>query len=306
MIRDVRVLALGLLSLAACGATKEIGQLDEGSGDGDESESDTIHMCGFETGVDESGEGSNCLPSTSEDDDDGGTETGGCGASLCDPQPDGTTEAVFVVDGEPSPFDEVSDLELPCTIESVEGPSGPDAVFTTIALQCTVEDALVEHTIETTLPETFTLATGTQVVFSHFVHVPMWSEEWFSLRAPIEGTDALLLAGINGGTLLPYQVENGLVLLAEPFFGHVTLSVQDGVCDVEPLCSPDDCYQERRQAIAVSTDAETVVYDGNTGHVGQTSTMEVRVAQAGALENVQCTDLPSLEYRVLLANVGDG
>ncbi len=324
MIRDLPALALALLPLSACGATKEIGQLDEGSGDGDDSatdptqtESDTQHMCGFETGVEE---GSNCTPETgddgeetdackSEDGDDctasmsaeGGTDTGGCGASVCDPQPDGTTEAEFVIDGEPFPFDEVSDLELPCTIESVEGGSPA-----TITLSCTVDDAPVVHTIEANLPETFTLAVGTNVVFSHFVWVPMWTEEWFSLRADFEDVDPLLLAGIRGSTLLPYPIETGLVLLAEPFYGHVDLSVEDGVCEVEPACGEDECAQERRQAIAVSTDVDALVYDGNTGYVGQTSTVEVRVQQAAALENIQCTDFPATDYTVLVVNLGDG
>lgn len=323
MTRDLPALALALLSLSACGATKEIGQIDEGSGDGDDSatdptqtESDTQHMCGFETGVEE---GSNCIPETgddgeetdacqAEDGDDctasmsaeGGTDTGGCGASVCDPQPDDSTEAFFIIDGD---FDrgEVSDLELPCTIESVEGDG-----HVTVTLSCTVAEEVVARKIVANVPTTLGLVPGTAVNFSHFVWQPFWTEQWFSLRLTTEGVDPLIMAGIRGSTLLPQPIEEGLVLLSEPFYGHVGLAVQDGVCGVEPVCDANDCAQERRQAIAVSTDTEALVYDRSTAHVGELSTVEVRVEDAVAFENVVCSDLPPTEYSVLVVNVGDG
>jgi lysophospholipase L1-like esterase len=101
------VLALGLLALSACGATKEIGQLDESSSDADDSasdptltESDTQPMCGFES----SSGGSNCVHESSgdegESDDSGtdggtdggtddGTDTDGCSPTICEAPPDG-------------------------------------------------------------------------------------------------------------------------------------------------------------------------------------------------------------------------
>jgi hypothetical protein len=317
MIRDMRVLALAILPLAACGTTKEIGQLDETSSDGDDSasdptltESDTQPMCGFESS---SGGGSNCIHESSgeagetedsESDSEGssdGTDTGGCGASVCDPQPDGVTEAEFVIDGEAGGIGEVSDLELPCTIESVEGEAP-----VTVTLSCTVEDEIVVHTIEANVPTTLNLVAGHEVVFSHFVWQPFWSEEWFSLRWPAEDVDTLLMAGIRGGTLLPQPIEQGLVLLAEPFYGNVDMAVVDDVCELEPLCT-DGCAQERRHAITVATgNEEALVYDGHTDFVGELNSVEIRVARAMSLENMQCEDVPATMYSVLVVNTTEG
>jgi hypothetical protein len=321
MIRDVRVLALCLLPLSACGTTKEIGQLDESSSDGDDSasdptltESDTTPMCGFES----SSGGSNCIHESSGDEgegdgtdesDDGGTggsdddggDTDGCAPSVCQVPPDGLTEAEFVIDGDPDPAGDVSDLELPCTIESVEGKAP-----VTVTLSCTVGDEIVVHTIEANVPTTLNLVAGHQVVFSHFVWQPFWSEEWFSLRWNALDVDPLLMAGIRGGTLLPQPIEQGLVLLSEPFYGNVEMAVDDDVCELEPLCG-DACAQERRHAISVSTgNQEALVYDGHTQIVGELNSVEIRVATAKSLENVQCEDVPSTVYSVLVVNTTEG
>jgi hypothetical protein len=317
MIRDLRVLALGILPLAACGTTNEIGQLDEsssadddgdtGSDADDSASSQTATVTDTDPCINEDGDsctGPMTTPtgedSSSSNSDDGG-DTGGCSPSICEVPPDGLTEAEFVIDGDPDPFGDVSDLELPCTIESVEGEAP-----VTVTLSCTVEDEIVVHTIEANVPTTLNLVAGHQVVFSHFVWQPFWSEEWFSLRWNAPDVDPLLMAGIRGGTLLPQPIEQGLVLLSEPFYGNVEMAVDDDVCELEPLCG-DACAQERRHAISVSTgNQEALVYDGHTQIVGELNSVEIRVATAKSLENVQCEDVPSTVYSILVVNTTEG
>jgi len=323
-LHELCVLAFGT-ALAACGTTKEIGQLDEGSSDDtadddDSASSQSASASMTDTSADDDGTTMTVGESGTVDDgdtsgsdtqgSDSGTDTGGCnGPSVCDPQPDGATEADFVIDGVVFNDIDATDLELPCTIESVTG----DAPVT-VTLACTVEDGIVMHTIETNVPTTLNLVPGTAVVFSHFIWVPFWTEEWFSLRLDMEDVDTLLLAGIRGGTILPQQIEEGLVLLAEPFYGNVDLEAHDDVCELEPVCEEtggnfvtSDCGQDRRHAIAITTGGdEALVYDRNTATVGDSNTAQIRVGEAKSIENVSCTDIPSPWYEIVVVNTTEG
>jgi len=304
------------LLLGACGETKQIGELDGGSSEsGDDSGTQTASesnssatMTTSSTSETETASGTATTPTTGEEDssdgesseaDSSGTDTDGCdGGSVCDPQPDGDTEAAFVIDGRPAQLEPIEILERPCSIESVVGDE--PAIVT---LHCPMGDAIAVHTIETNVPTTLNLVPGTAVVFSHVIELPFWNEEWFSLRLDFEDVDPLLLAGGRASAVHPAVAPQ----LPEPFYGNVTIAEAQGVCELEPVCDVNACAQERREAIAVAAGGDEMsVYDGRTELVGDGSQFQVRVDIARSYENVQCTDVPGHWYEFVIVNVTEG